>query len=236
MPKNPETYSIDRILSLSEFSSEIISEIQHKLKAKKDNTRPFWVLLEGIQCSGKSTLADRLVYNLEAAGFTASKIEEDWWHFPRDSRPNPESCRSEDYHRKNWHRWNELFACLKSLDNGNSISFLKYNPDDGKLAPQTTFQCPAVLIYTGFYCFDYFTRISPDILADKDSAYRIYMYTGFDESLCRKLRRDTWRNREERHLLHTNIYLPSFQQHIKNTDYAKISDRIVHVRLNSLLF
>jgi uridine kinase len=165
--------------------TRLIEQLADRILAVQ-RSHPLRVAIDGIDASGKTTLADELVRAVQARGRPVLRASLDGFHRPRADRYRRGAGSAEGYYRDAFDypalRDNLLFPLGPGGDRRCRLAVFDFRTDRPVSAPTFLAQQDAVLLLDGVFL------LRPEL--DPYWDFRIFLSVDFDTALLRALRRD----------------------------------------------
>jgi uridine kinase len=197
-----------------------------KMLATLQISHPVRVAIDGIDASGKTTLANELAERLRASGRRVIRASTDNFHHPHEIRYRQGKDSPDGYYHDSFDYESILFLLLIPLgpDGNRRCKTGIYNYRNKILIDEPFIQVPenAILLFDGVFL------LRPELYSAWD--FRIFIKVDFDTALRRALARDkdlfgSVKNTEKRYL---QRYFPGQRLYINQVNPEALANLIVH--------
>jgi uridine kinase len=184
------------------------------------------VAVDGIDASGKTTLADELAAPIEALGRPVIRASIDGFHRPRVERYRRGATSPKGYYRDAFDYPALCESLLLPLGPGGSGGYRRaifdYHTDLPTAEPEATAPPDAVLVVDGVFL------LRPELTGLWD--YRIFVAVPFEVALARALRRDLplFGSAEAVHARYTERYIPAQRLYFEAAHPQDQADAVVY--------
>lgn len=194
--------------------------------ANIQRTHPVRVGIDGIENSGKTTLADELVPHIEANGRPVIRVSVDLFHAPRAVRYRQGRESAQGYYEDSFDYEKFKDRLLSPLGpNGNrrfQRAALDWATDEALDPPEEVAPDNAILIVDGIFL------LRPELVDNWD--YRVFVHTDFDKAIERALRRDTqsFGSSDNIRTLYSRRYHPAQRSYLERVQPHTKADVIIN--------
>ena len=177
---------------------ELIEALAARIAAIR-RSHPVRVAVDGVDASGKTTLADELAPSIEALGRQVIRASVDGFHNPTAIRRRRGPTSPEGYYLDSFNHHDLIRSLLQPLGPGGSLMFRRavfdFRSDEPVETPQERAQDDAVLIFDGVFLlrpelrelfdFSIFLRVDLKIALDRAEARDLPLF-GTAEAVRRR--------------------------------------------------
>lgn len=186
---------------------------------------PVRVGIDGVDCAGKTVLADELVAPLVSRGRHVIRASADGFHNPRSIRHRRGRTCPEGYYEDSFDYEAILSSILKPLGPEGDLKYraavFDFRTDSPVDAPWRTAPPDAVLIFEGIFLQ------RPELLPHWD--FSIFVEAGFDVTIERAFRRDRdlFETKDKTQEIYEERYIPGQKLYLSTQRPAEKADVVV---------
>ncbi len=204
---------------------ELLQDLSSRL-VRVSSSKPIKVAIDGIDASGKTTLADALAEYMREGGHEIVRASIDGFHRQKSERLARGALSPAGYYDDSFDYRGLEEVLLEPLSNEDPRGFRRqafdHLNDRPVIAESETCRSGAILLFDGVFLF------RPEINSWWD--YRIFVDVSFETALCRAVARDASRMGgesavEERY---RNRYFPGQEIYFRRVDPRSLADVVVH--------